>query len=51
MAYSPDVTVTHHHAAAYIDKILTGASPGELPVEEATNFELDIDLSTAWSLE
>jgi putative tryptophan/tyrosine transport system substrate-binding protein len=50
LSYGYDVAATFHHAAKYVDKILKGARPADLPVEQATKFELVINLKTAKAL-
>ena len=47
MSYAPSFTELFRRAALYVNKILAGAKPGELPVEQPTNFELIINLKAA----
>jgi putative ABC transport system substrate-binding protein len=50
MSYGPNLTETGRQMAGYVDKILNGAKPADLPIEQASKYELIIDLRVAHAM-
>ena len=50
MAYGPDVLDQYRRVASYVDRILKGEKPADLPVQAPTNYKLTINLKTAKAL-
>src|SRR5262249_6927579 len=47
LSYGPNLAAVHRRAAYYIDRLLRGAKPADLPIEQASTFELVINVKTA----
>ena len=51
MSYGPNLPNLWRRAAAYVDKVLRGTKPGDIPVEQPSKFDLIINLTTAKALD
>ena len=50
MSYGPSIAEAYRRAATHVDRILRGANPGDLPVEQPTQFDLVVNARTAKAL-
>jgi putative ABC transport system substrate-binding protein len=50
LSYGADIPDTYHQAATYVDRILRGSKPSDLPVQFPTKFEMVVNLKTAKAL-
>jgi len=50
MSYAPSLTALHYRSASYVNRILRGAQPGDLAIEQPTKFELIVNLKAAKAL-
>ena len=50
MAYGPSFAASYRRAAAYVDKLLKGAKPADLPIEQPMTFDFVVNLKTAQAL-
>jgi len=51
MSYGPDLAAMYERAARYVDRLLRGANPADLPIEQPTKFELIVNLKTAKAMD
>ena len=49
-SYGPDIVDVYRRQASYVDRVLRGEKPGDLPIQQPTNYQLGINLKTAKTL-